>query len=269
MRKITLALAGSAIVAGLALAFSGTAHATDSKGPSYLESKCANVSTWYVNGDETDRKPDATEDGLVFSSTDLIHHAANLDVSDLVHGRFNASPSPDQPSFFSVEVINTDGSGYGTLRWNTNIGQWEMSTHGDYFADASAVAVVNHFSKSHHVFSFGVGYTEHPAGTVTTTVSSVTFQKHHFSLLCKPVVSSSSASPSPSASSASASASPSVSHSASHSPAAGGGAGSSSGGALAVTGPNGWAIGGTAAFLIVAGVSLVALARRRKAKFVA
>lgn len=274
MRKLNL-LASAAIVAGTALAFTGTAHATESNGNIYLESKCANVSQWYVNHDEGDRKPTVTDAGLVFSTNDLIHHAANLDVADLTHGTFTAAPSPDQNSFFSVEVLNTAGTGYGTLRFNTDSGKWEMTSGGNFFTDSSPVAVVDHFGKSHHVFSMGVGYTNTPPGTVTTTVSAVKFGKHVYSLKCKPVVSSSSASPSPSVSASashSTSASPSPSHSASHSASAGGAVagGSDSGtGALAVTGPNGWAIGGTAAVLLAGGASLLFLSRRRKARFVA
>lgn len=145
---------------------------------------CANLAGWFVNSDETTRKPDATAAGLQFNSTDLIHHnITGVTTETLSPGTYVASTPPGQPSFFSVEVDSGTGT-YGTLRWDPTNGKWNMTTGGNYFEDPSATAVVNHFGKSHTVVRFGVGFTQTPPGTVTTTVSSVTFAGTTYPLTC-------------------------------------------------------------------------------------
>lgn len=139
--------------------------------------------------------PAPTVGGLKFEGNDLIHHAA---------------PAPDQPSFFSVEVYGTDG-GYATLRWDVPTSKWVMVTGGQLYTDASPAALVDLVTphKSHHVVSFGVGYTNSPPGTVPTVVDKVTFGGQDYHLDCKPpVVHPSHSHPSPSRTTASPTASP-------------------------------------------------------------
>ncbi|MGX6602158.1 peptidase inhibitor family I36 protein [Micromonosporaceae bacterium Da 78-11] len=147
---------------------------------------CANLAGWFVNPDETTRKPEATAAGLKFEPADLIHrNVTGVTTDTILPGTYAASPAPDQSSFFSVEVDSGTAGTYGTLRWNPTTSKWSMVANGgQYFESASANAVVDHFSKSHTVVRFGVGYTQTPPGTVTTVVSSVTFNGTTFPLTC-------------------------------------------------------------------------------------
>jgi hypothetical protein len=146
---------------------------------------CANLAGWFVNSDETSRKPDATAAGLKFEPADLIHHnVTGVTTDSLTPGTYVASPAPGQPSFFSVEVDSGTAGTYGTLRWNPTTSQWSMVVSGVEYDNASATAVVDHFGKSHTVVRFGVGFTQNPPGTVTTVVSSVTFNGTTFPLTC-------------------------------------------------------------------------------------
>lgn len=155
--------------------------------PPVVWDNCANLKGWYVNPDETTRKPEATIAGLKFTTNKLIHHATALDVKDLHPGIFTAHPAPDQDSFFSVEVSGSDG-GYGTLRWNTHTHKWNLVTGGAFYENTSAAALVDMPTahRSHHVVSFGVGYTNSPPGTVATVVSSVRFNGKTWPLTCHP-----------------------------------------------------------------------------------
>ena len=187
------------------LAFGGAlAIASPAQGaaPQVFVTVCGDGASWYVNGDEDgsdpnqgDRRPFATNDGLVFSPADLIHHATNLPASSLQPGSFVAAPAPDQPSFFSVEVANPSGA-YGTLRWNgaqwsITIGSGGGATAGT-FSNADPVALLaGRVTKwgafeptTDRVFSFGVGYTNSPPGTVTSLVSSISFMGTTYGLSC-------------------------------------------------------------------------------------
>jgi hypothetical protein len=171
----------AALVVGGALALSTPAQAT-------TPSACVGAE-WFVNPDEGDRIPDRTENGFVFDGTDLIHHnaPAGLTTDTLQNGAYNASPKPDQDSFFSVEVSGTDG-GYATLRWNPLNHEWEMTTGGQFYknSDPSKLVDMPPAKRSKNVVRFGVGYTKNPVGTVKTTVSSVSFMGHVYDLTCKP-----------------------------------------------------------------------------------
>jgi LPXTG-motif cell wall-anchored protein len=190
-----------------------------------------NVQGWFVNPDEADREPARALGGFTFEGADLIHHdaPAGLTTAALSSGDFTASPAPDQPSFFSVEVSGTDG-GYATLRYNRLTHLWEVVTGGQFYADADPDKLVDlpPVKRSHTVVRFGVGYTKSPPGTVKTTVTAVSFQGKAFTFLCpspvdpspsqspsatlSPTPSASQTSPSPSGSStATTSASPSSS----------------------------------------------------------
>ncbi|MCW2938464.1 MAG: pas57 [Actinomycetia bacterium] len=194
MKKL---LAVSAAVAATAavLAVPATANATSVPGQPTCNT------SWYQNPDETNRKPVQNPDGMEFSGSDLVHHRADTTVEALTHGTYSASPAPDQPSFFSVEVSGTDG-GYATLRWDTGANKWTMVTGGQLYSDTSPATLVDQVTphKSHHVVSFGVGYTANPPGTVTTLVHSVKFNGHDYSLAChtKPTPTPTTGSPSPS-----------------------------------------------------------------------
>lgn len=241
---------------------------------------CGMPAGWYANPDEQDRLPEPASAGLKFHGKDdthagnaLIHHAADTTVEALTHGTFTASPAPDQESFFSVEVSGSDG-GYGTLRWNTTTSKWNLVTGGQFYENTDPAKLVDMppAHRSHHVVSFGVGYTANPPGTVTTVVSSVSFGGKTYDLTCKPAPSSSSASPSTSASaSASASVSSNPSASGSSSPAAGAVTTTSPavGGGLAITGPGTALIVAGALVTLGAGIVLFVFTRRRRVRFTA
>ncbi|WP_250030819.1 hypothetical protein [Paractinoplanes maris] len=147
---------------------------------------CPNLAGWFVNPDETTREPEPTAAGLKFTGPDLIHRTiSGVTTDNITPGTFAASPAPDQPSFFSVEVDGGTPNTYGTLRWNTTTNKWNMVANGGtFYEDASATAVVTAAGKSKTVVRFGVGYTQNPPGTVATTVSSVTFQGTTYPLTC-------------------------------------------------------------------------------------
>lgn len=246
MKRILAALA-AATFAGLGALVGAPASATPSTPPGPSFETCANLKGWYVNPDETLRRPVVTEAGLKFVGNDLVHHGATGSVSDLAPGSFVASPAPDQPSFFSVEVRNGDGSGYATLRWNNSTSKWNMVTGGTFYENASAAVLVTlpEPDKSSSLLSFGVGYTNSPPGTVDTVVSSVTFRGVKYDLTCKPK---------PSAS-ASASQSATAAPSASTTPVANPG--------LPVTGAPVPFVIGAGIVLVALGVGAVVLSRRR------
>ncbi|WP_213004722.1 LPXTG cell wall anchor domain-containing protein [Paractinoplanes toevensis] len=299
MRKIVTAAV--AALFGAALAAPVAAYATTP--PPRHEVPCDMPAGWYVNPDEQDRLPQPIGSGVQFLGNDLMHHATSLDVADLTPGTFVANSVPDQPSFFSVEVMGADGK-YGTLRWNTTTSKWNVVTQGGFYENASPAALVDMppIHLSHHVVSFGVGFTANPPSAGGTLVTSVTFRDVTYSLLCGGGTSSPSASASASTStsasasvstSASASASTSASTSASVSASAssrspGGTSPSasaspsisaagvvtttspvSSSGALPTTGPAGWAFAVAAGALLAGGALVFVLARRRRTRFTA
>jgi hypothetical protein len=272
MKKLlaTVGLAGLLSLAGLAVATGGTATPSTSLG--------ACLDGWYVNPDETSRKPTPTAAGLKFEGNQLIHHGATGSIEGLAGGSFVASPAPDQPSFFSVEVRNADGSGYATLRWNPSTSKWSMVASGQLFEHATASELVKMTTpaKSSFLLSFGVGYTNSPPGTVATVVSSVTFRGTTYDLKCASSSSgtsaSASASSSPSSKPPSASASGSASASASASATASATASASASttpppvtvGRLPTTGSSTIPlIAGTGGVLLLAGAALALWAYRR------
>lgn len=271
MTRIRMAAALFLAAALAALTLAGPASATTTTpGPSF--ETCANLAGWYVNPDETDRRPTATVDGLKFEGNDLIHHAAATTLEDLNHGTFAASPQPDQTSFFSVEVSG-DGK-YGTLRWNSAEGYWEATSQGEQHHDVSPVALADAFPihLSHKVVSFGVGYTNTPPGTVATVVSSVSFSGKTYALTCAPVVQTTSPAPhtsstSPAPHSSSTTPKP---HNSSSTPAGAvhtGGPEGEGGSSLPVTGPSvGWIVG-LGVLVLGTGAGLIFLSRRRKVTF--
>lgn len=254
-------IAAALIIGGLSIP--ATAHAADTT------PACDMPTGWYANLDEQDRLPTPTEDGLKFEGSDLIHHVTDGTVEDLTPGTFAASPAPDQDSFFSVEVSGADG-GYGTLRWNTSTSKWNLVTGGQFYENADAAALVDMPAahRSHHVTSFGVGYTENPPGTVATTVSSVTYGGHTYELGCTPPVTATTSPTATASSSAKPTAKPTAkatSPKASASATAVAGSGS-----LPVTGPPTALIGAMAGGLLLGGAMALLLAsRRRKNRFIA
>jgi hypothetical protein len=273
-----LAILAGLVAAGL-VALAAPAAATQT-GPSF--SSCPNLQGWFVNDDETDRKPEATVAGLKFEPADLIHHQTSVALADLEPGTFTASPAPDQPSFFSVEVRDTTGA-YGTLRhdgdkWSITIGAGTgpdgPATAGT-FSDASPVDLLDgkvtkwgEFTETTKAVTFGVGYTKNPPGTVTTVVSSVTFGPKTYPLTCVQASSSASASASSSASpSTTGSASPSTTGSARPSTTTSAVPGAVP--SLPVTGPSMGVLIGGGLTVLLGGLALTLAARRRKTEFTA
>ena len=187
MRKVFAASA-----AGLMLAFGlatvASPAAAETSGNHQVQSDCN--TGWYTNPDEGDRLPEQMEGGFKFEDADLVHHAADLKLGDLEPGSFTASPQPDQPSFFSVEVRDESTGAYGTLRWTGST--WTLTTNVDTFSHAEPADFIGTDTKwgeltdAARVFSFGVGYTANPPGTVVTVVSSVTFAGNTYDLTCEP-----------------------------------------------------------------------------------
>lgn len=195
MNKTMAALAAAAglFTAGI-VALAGPAQATVVPVPAAgTLDGCSKLAGWYVNGDETDRKPTPTPKGLKFEGAGLIHHAIVLSTDVLLPGQYAVaagSGMPDQPSFFSVEVRDSDGAGYATLRWNAQTSKWNMVTGGAFYENANATALVNMTSpaKSKNVISFGVGYTKNPPGVVAATIKSVSFMGEGYNLECPPLM---------------------------------------------------------------------------------
>src|SRR5262245_61831571 len=248
------ALAGVTVALSAAVLAPGVAGAAE---PSFAT--CANLSGWYANADEQDRMPTATTAGLRFEGNDLIHHATTVAVEALAHGTFHATVTPDQPSFFSVEVWDGTATApaagtYATLRWDVTTSKWVMVTGGQVYTNADPAALVDMpaIHKGHTVRSFGVGYTANPPGTVTTVGDSVTFAGH----TCpRPRQAGRSG-----GASGSASASAPASRSTSASP-------SSAAPTLPLTGSSPWPYVATAGGLLAAGAVLVLVARRRRTRF--
>jgi hypothetical protein len=156
---------------------------------------CPGVQGWYVNPDETDRKPETSVSGMKFAPADLIHHAADVAMVNVKPGSYvlaTGSDTPDQPSFFSVEVRDASTGAYGTLRWDVAASQWTLVTNTASYSKAEPIGFVGVETKwgkltpAARVISFGVGYTKSPAGTKTVTVKSVTFAGQTRSLVCLP-----------------------------------------------------------------------------------
>ena len=190
------------VVFGGALALASSAQAA---GPTQVfVSVCGDNTSWYVNPDEWtkstaddgqgDRRPLAVSDGLVFSPADLIHHQVDFIVdSSLVAGTYVGNPAPDIADFFSIEVVNDDHTGYGTLRWDDTAKDWEVTKSGVTTASLDPAALLTGLGLSLHARSFGVGYTNSPPGTVASLVSSISFRTTVYKLSCLTV----SPSPSP------------------------------------------------------------------------
>lgn len=201
MNLIRASLVGAVVAAAFATPAFATTHTTP------LPS-CANPSNaWFVNTpDESDRAPARKPGGFEFSGNDLIHHATSVALKDLKPGAYWATPAPDQPSFFSVEVRDATTGGYGTLRWDKGAGKWNITlgtgtapggtpaTAGT-FQDSNPVTLLTGkvskfgaFTNATKAVTFGVGYTNSPPGTVTTLVSAVKFQGKIYKLGCMPRV---------------------------------------------------------------------------------
>lgn len=283
LRSFTLAVSALALTFGLSVGVATIASATGSENATRFAG-CVNLADWYVNEDETDRKPEPTTTGLKFSGTDLVHHAADVKLADLDPGSFIASPAPDQASFFSVEVRNTGGA-YGTLRWDgdkwsitigAGTGPDGVATDGTFSGTDPVSLLTGKVTKwgafdteTAKVVSFGVGYTKNPAGTVDTVVSRVVFGGHIYGLSCPkpgdPTTQPTTASPS--ASSSKPATKPTTIKPSSSGSAAPGGAGITSGTAgpsLPVTGPSIGLLLTAGGIAVIAGAGLLIAARRRK-----
>lgn len=148
---------------------------------------------WYVNPDEADRIPDYSDAGMTFVGNDLVHHATNIPLADLEPGTFDSVPAPSLESFFSVEIINSDGTGYATLRYDTTgwyIGGPKAGTYDGHETDpANFIGKMSNWGEiadDSTVISFGVGYVNTPNDGTLTLVTSVSFAGQTYSLLCLP-----------------------------------------------------------------------------------
>jgi hypothetical protein len=205
MKPRTLyALSSFAIVLGSSLALASPAQAFP--GQTFV-TVCGDSASWYVNPDENgsdpkqgDRRPLPVSDGLVFSPSDLIHHMVDMSVADLKPGSFVANPTPSPEFSFSVEVVSASAA-YGTLHWDGS--KWSITigagtgsetppvTPGT-FSDANPVTLLDKKvtkwgpfdPTTNRVKSFGVGYTNSPAGTVASLVSSISFMGTAYKLSC-------------------------------------------------------------------------------------
>lgn len=99
MKKTIAVLVGVMLSLFIALPASATE-------PVMVVSDC--LTDWYVNPDEGgadenqgDRRPEQTEDGLMFSGNMLVHHAPENDIllADVEPGIFVADPAPSLNSF--------------------------------------------------------------------------------------------------------------------------------------------------------------------------
>lgn len=181
MKKTIAVLVGVMLSLFIALPASATE-------PVMVVSDC--LTDWYVNPDEGgadenqgDRRPEQTEDGLMFSGNMLVHHAPENDIllADVEPGIFVADPAPSLNSFFSVEV---GAPGYATLRWDGT--QWNVGGTDKYSIDPSTFVGVKGLTEASHVLSFGVGYVNTPNNGTETIVSSVTFAGVTYDLTCSP-----------------------------------------------------------------------------------
>lgn len=277
--------AGVATLLGLIalLMFPAGAQATETNGTAVVWGTCPNLKDWHVNEDETDRQPTPTADGLEFKDNQLIHHAVSMDLKDVKPGDYTASVTPKNnggsafDDFFSIEVANPSAPvHYGTLRYEAtgpHAGTWNIGGTSLYSPVNPTGMELEEFAagnnRSTNVVSFGVGYPNTPSDGVATVVSSIKFHGTTYPLTCKPEVTTSPTNTSSPTTKPTASHSATVkpSTSSSHPVAGGAGQGSDNGGALAITGSNDWAIGGTAAALLIVGGGVFWMTRKRKVKF--
>lgn len=152
------------------------------------------LSGWYVNLDEGDRIPTPHPSGLRFVGNDLVHHATNIPLADLTPGTFVAAPAPSLDSFFSVEILNGDATGYATLRHDSLgwfIGGPKPGTFSDHLTNpADFIGKTSNWgtiAADSHVISFGVGYVNTPNNGTFTQVKSVTFNGQTYDMRCMPI----------------------------------------------------------------------------------
>jgi len=158
---------------------------------------------WFVNDpDELHRTPTRTNEGFEFEATDLIHHASPaIPLKYLKPGWFVATPAPDQPSFFSVEIRDLTTDAYATLRWNKTTAMWDAVLKGVLVTKATPQEFIGLETKwgkitaAARVVTFGVGYTNSPAGTVKTTVKTIAFAGKVYTLTCPKPTASPTATP--------------------------------------------------------------------------
>lgn len=194
MRKMNIPLV-VAVVFGLVWGGATIAHADPTPHiPVNASGSCS--PGWYVNddGDENTRKPVQTEDGLKFSGNQLAHHTpvpATIYVRNLHPGTFVATPAPSLSSFFSVEILNPDNTGYATLRYDTADDKWNIG--GTSTKETNPLDLIGKQTRNGttiqydaKVVSFGIGYVANPATGTETTVKSVTFAGRAYDMTCKP-----------------------------------------------------------------------------------
>jgi hypothetical protein len=273
-RYLTAALA--AVV--LALAIPGTAQATEGTAID------ACVPGWYVNPDETDNKPEATEAGLKFEGKDLAHHEHRpLDLADVRAGSFVADGDAgklfmklETTAPYSTIVVTGEGTFWSTaMTYDQEGGQGKPVAKVSDLVGKPTKPGKPALTADTKVVTFGVGYATEAGSTV---VSSIRFHGTTYDVTCKPeptptptVSASPSVSPSPSTSasvspSATASVTATPTGSASASPTTvPGNAGGEPG--LPVTGPALKVGVGVGLILLATGAVFVFFSRRRRNRF--
>jgi hypothetical protein len=246
--RATITLALCAVLASLSGVF-GLVAAHAAPGPQPVESKCTQA--WYVNGDEIALMPEQVADGFLFDGPSLVHHSLAAPVTLALaplNGAFTATLSTGVLPLFKMETltpystINKTGAG---KYWSSKIasGPGSQGAPVDTVAELAALAP---YTAATTVFSFGVGYANDTGNKAI--VHTVTFGGSKYDLKCAPPSESASATPS-------SSGVPSTSGS----PAAGAG-----GDSLALTGAPVGLLIGLAVVLVVGGIGLRIVGRRRR-----
>lgn len=223
---------------------------------------------WYVNPDEAAQKPEQTDDGLLFDGPKLIHHATRpLDLADVRAGTFTTKGDvTGRRPLFSMETdtpyatINVTGDG---KFWSSKIAAGDTGGQShpvDHAADLVGLPTIpgkTPLTSSTHVVTFGVGYANDTGNKALVT--SVSFHGTTYGLGCTPKPEATpTATPKPTVPPTRKPAPrPSTS-------AVAAGAGEPS---LPVTGPSGSLFVGVGAGVVLAGVALFIVGRRRRNRF--
>jgi LPXTG-motif cell wall-anchored protein len=236
------------------------------------------VQGWYVNPDETADAPTRSTAGFFFDNKDLIHHATPpIDLPDIKTntlsfvadnaGKVVGKMETENP--YSTIVQQADG-----MFWSTAMTYDQIGGQGHPVDKVSDLVGTDEdprptkpgkaeYGTTTHVVSFGVGYW---VADGSTTVSSIKFHGYNYDLTCKtPTTSPTSTKPSPTVTATSNPAG------GLHHPIPGKTtvrSASASGPALAITGPSTTVLVVVAGFIILGGVMLYVVTRRRKNRFV-
>jgi hypothetical protein len=213
---------------------------------------------WYVNPDESALKPQQIDDGLLFAGPSLIHHATGGPFTSAADdGAFTVTgPVVGVKPLFKLETtspystVNKTAAGY----WSSKIATGDGSQAAP--VTLAKLATLAPYGETTTLLSFGVGYANDTGNKAT--VSSVTFGGKTYELSCKGKPEATpSATPTPTRPTPPATRQPAPRPSNSHAVAAG------AGGSLPVTGPGVGMAVGVGAVVVLAGIALFIVGRRR------